>query len=199
MPVSGLGALASLANHPSLRQLTIDCSYSGIANVPLLANILVGLSRSLQVLYLNFAWCTSLQMKEMEFLSDHGLSSLRGCLVDSRLDFVGCKFPLFLPKIEELQSLETLDINYSHAQTKANGKTLPGYLQIQRLQELRLGFQACPNVMHIKPLKKLGQLPHLHTLAMNFDYCHLSEVEEHGCLANLGKLSFCQVSFIKCT
>eukprot|EP00797_Seminavis_robusta_P007971 Sro1556_g282190.1 n/a (350) ;mRNA; r:125-1176 len=138
-----LTGLSNLAGHASLQQLTVDCSYSGVTNVTSLADTLSSMP-SLRKLHFSFEWCTStLEEREIVQLSDRGLASLSATLVRLRLDFTGCAFAVFLPKIEKLQYLESLVISYCYTPTAAIAKTLLGILQLRKLRELELNFRAC--------------------------------------------------------
>ena len=190
-----LTELAQLAGHPSLRQLTIDCSYSSIPDLTGIVDCIAGL-QSLEKLVLNFVWCSTL--RDVRDLSESGLISLR-TLTELRLDFTSCGVSVFLPKIEQLQTLEKLFIDYSYTPTPANGKTLLGILQLKELRELDLCFKGCQNVSHLKVLKRLGQLSKLETLALDFAYTALSSANEVGAAAILEHLASCTLSFKKCT
>lgn len=193
-----LAELANLAGHPSLQQLTIDCSYSGVANVPRLADALTGL-KCLQKLHLNFEWCTTLEESDVARLSDQGLVRLCSTLTDLTLDLKGCFFAVFLPLIETLQSLEKIFIDYSYSHTEAKGKTLAGILQLRRLRQLHLRFRACQHVSDVRSLKRLARLSNLETLVLDFDYTCLNNVDELGSLLELEHLSQCNLRFQKCT
>lgn len=189
-----LSALAKLAGHPSLRRLTIDCSYSSIPDVTGIADAILGLQR-LEKIELNFVWCSTLE--DVRELSIRGLAPLRN-LVELKLDFTGCSgVAIFLPKIEELQTLEKLTIDYSYTQTR--GKTLLGILQLKELRELDLCFKGCQNIANMNALKNLGHLSKLESLVLDFAYTRLSSANGLSAVTVLEHLEHCTLSFCKCT
>lgn len=191
-----LSGLARLSGHPSLRRLTIDCSYSNIQDMAGIADCIAGLQK-LEKVALCFVWCSALE--NTHALTKRGLAPLK-MLTKLRLDFTGCGgVSVFLSKIGELQSLKKLSIDYSYTQTPANGKTLGGIFQLKELRDLKLYFKGCQNVSHLNAFKKLGQLLKLETIALDFSYTRLSSANEVGTVAILEHLKSCTLSFNKCT
>ena len=191
-----LSGLTRLSGHPSLRRLTIDCSYSNIEDMAGISDCIAGLQK-LERIVLNFVWCSALE--NTHALAKRGLAPLK-MLTKLRLDFTGCGgVSVFLPKIEELQSLEKLSIDYSYTQTPANGKIMFGIFQLKELRDLKLYFKRCQNVSHLNAFKKLGQLSKLETIDLDFSYTRLSSANEVGTVAILEHLTSCTLSFNKCT
>ncbi|CAB9517629.1 expressed unknown protein [Seminavis robusta] len=188
LDVSSFGGLASAS---CLTRLTIDNSYSGLADVSGIGVALKSLT-TLEELRLDFRWCSKLH--DVAVLSE-GLASLEA-LTELDLNFRSCDVVVALPGLEALNNLRSLSIDYSRSQT---GTKELGYLmKLKNLNHLKLCFEGCKQLCHLSPLSVIGGYPYLERLSLDLAS---TKIGGAGALENLDlapRLQEVRLRFAKC-